>query len=361
MSSRSSSEVDIDLFLKAQHEKKQLRFITCGSVDDGKSTLLGRLLHDSKNIFEDQLSATESESQKYGTQGDNVDLALLVDGLQAEREQGITIDVAYRYFATDKRKFIAADTPGHEQYTRNMATAASTAELAIILVDARKGPATQTWRHSYIASLLGIRQVVLAVNKMDLVDYQQSVFDEIVRQYATFAQALDVQTCYWLPISALTGENIFTASSQMPWYQGPSLMEVLENTDIPTVQHNSSFRLPVQWVNRPNPDFRGFSGLVASGTIQHGDAVVASLSGKTSTVKQIVGPSGTLESVQAGQSITIVLDDEIDISRGDILASPEQMPDVADQFAAHIVWMSEEVMLPERRYIIRFATARACG
>jgi bifunctional enzyme CysN/CysC len=350
---------DINRFLTDQDRKDQLRFITCGSVDDGKSTLLGRLLYDSKTVFEDQLTATAAESQKYGTQGETVDLALLVDGLQAEREQGITIDVAYRYFETDRRKFIAADTPGHEQYTRNMATGASNADLAVILVDARNGVLTQTRRHSYIVSLFGIRQVVLAVNKLDLTDYDQSVFERIVADYRAFASDLGIQEIHYVPISALHGDNVFGPSTNMPWYDGPTLMETLETLELRQDDARKSFRLPVQWVNRPNPDFRGFSGLIASGAVAKGDTVIAALSGRRATVSRVVGPSGDLASARAGQSVTLVLDREIDISRGDILVRPESEPVVADQFAAHLIWMSGEAMLPERTYVIRLAAASA--
>ncbi len=355
----ASAVIDIDSFVKAQDQKDQLRFLTCGSVDDGKSTLLGRLLYDAKTVFEDQLSATQTESRKFGTQGDHVDLALLVDGLQAEREQGITIDVAYRYFETDKRKFIAADTPGHEQYTRNMATGASTSELAIILIDARKGILTQTRRHSYIATLLGIRQVVLAVNKMDLVDYDQAVFDRIVAEYTAFADELGLEDIHYVPLSALTGENVFAAQGAMPWYHGPTLMHILETIDIRREDEHSDFRLPVQWVNRPNSDFRGFSGTIASGQVQCGMTITASLSGKTSTVQRIIGPSGDLNNASTDQAVTLVLADEIDISRGDLIVAGPNKPQVADQFAAHLIWMDAEPMLPERTYLIRFATASA--
>ncbi len=355
-----TAEIDIEAFLKAQDAKDQLRFITCGSVDDGKSTLLGRLLYDSKTVFEDQLSATATESKKYGTQGEKVDLALLVDGLQAEREQGITIDVAYRYFETDKRKFIAADTPGHEQYTRNMATGASTADLAVILIDARRGILTQTRRHSYIVSLLGIRQVVLAVNKMDLVDYDQSTFDAIFEEYVAFAEELNLAEVRAIPLSALTGENVFAPSETMAWYDGPTLMATLEDIEVTGERAEQArerpFRLPVQWVNRPNQDFRGFSGTVASGSVSVGDPILASLSGKTSKVKAIVGPAGELEQAVAGQAVTISLRDEIDISRGDLLAHPKSAPDTVDQFAAHIIWMDSDPMLPERTYVARFAS-----
>lgn len=351
--------MNIETFIASQDAKDQLRFITCGSVDDGKSTLLGRLLYDSKTVFEDQLSATQAESARYGTQGTEVDLALLVDGLQAEREQGITIDVAYRYFETDKRKFIAADTPGHEQYTRNMATGASTADLAIILVDARKGILTQTRRHSYIVSLLGIRQVLLAVNKMDLVEYDQATFDTIAKAYTSFAGELGIEDVRCVPVSALTGANVFAVSDAMPWYTGPALMDTLETIEIYRDRSAKAFRLPVQWVNRPSPDFRGFSGTIASGQVSRGMPVVASLSGKTSTVEKIVGPSGDLEQARAGQSVTLVLKDEIDISRGDIIAEEGRAPDVADQFAAHVIWMDADAMLPERSYVIRLANATA--
>ena len=328
-------------------------------MDDGKSTLLGRLLYDSKTVFEDQLSATEAESRRYGTQGAEMDLALLVDGLQAEREQGITIDVAYRYFETGERKFIAADTPGHEQYTRNMATGASTADLAIILIDARKGVLTQTRRHSYIVSLLGIRHVVLAVNKMDLVGWDQSRFDEIAGEYRDFAARLGLSDVHAIPLSALTGENVFAAQGSMPWYDGPTLMTVLETVEIRRRERSGPFRMPVQWVNRPNLDFRGFSGFITSGSIARGSEIASGLTGRTSRIVNILGPSGDLEQAQAGQSVTITLADEIDISRGDVMVASGALPQVADQFAAHVVWMSAEPMLPERSYLARFATASA--
>ena len=355
----TSPITDIDAFLSEQDGKDRLRFITCGSVDDGKSTLLGRLLYDSKSVFEDQLSSTEVESRKYGTQGEQVDLALLVDGLQAEREQGITIDVAYRYFETDKRKFIAADTPGHEQYTRNMATGASTADLAIILIDARKGVLDQTRRHAYIAALLGITNVVLAVNKMDLVEYSQTVFDEIVTEFHAFSDSLGIQNIVPIPLSALAGDNVFSASANMSWYRGPTLMEHLETVEVGVGLGESPFRMPVQWVNRPGPDYRGLSGNVASGTISKGDAIVSSLSGRSTTVAQILGPDGEIEKAICGQAVTIALADELDISRGDILATPDEVPELADQFAAHIIWMSDDELLPERAYTIRFATSDA--
>ena len=355
------ADLDIDAFLMQQDAKDQLRFITCGSVDDGKSTLLGRLLYDSKSVFEDQLGATEAESQKYGTQGAEVDLALLVDGLQAEREQGITIDVAYRFFETPKRKFIAADTPGHEQYTRNMATGASTADVAIILIDARKGVLIQTRRHSYITSLIGIRKVILAVNKMDLVDWDQKTFDAIEAEYRAFAEGLAIEDIHAIPLSALTGDNVFSKGEATPWYDGPALMDLLETIEIPRGDDAKAFRMPVQWVNRPNLDFRGFAGTIASGRIAVGDTVVAALSGRSSKVTRIVGPSGDMDSAGAGRSVTICLADEIDISRGDVLALEGDLPQVTDQFAAHIVWMDEDPMLPERSYQIRFASNTATG
>lgn len=359
------ADIDIDAYLARQDAKDQLRFITCGSVDDGKSTLLGRLLYDSKSVFEDQLGAAEAESRRYGTQGENVDLALLVDGLQAEREQGITIDVAYRYFETEHRKFIAADTPGHEQYTRNMATGASTADLAVILIDARKGVLTQTRRHSYIVSLLGIRHVVLAVNKMDLVEWDQSTFDAIEAEYRSFAQGLAIEEIHAIPLSALTGANVFAAREDIPWYSGPTLMELLEGIRIDRGDENKPFRMPVQWVNRPDQDFRGFSGTIASGRVHVGDSVTAALTGRRSRVTRIIAPSGDVETAGAGRSVTLCLADEIDISRGDVLAMANGdgqdggQPVVADQFAAHIVWMDSEPLLPERTYQIRFVTAAA--
>ena len=353
------ADMDIDAFLLQQDAKDQLRFITCGSVDDGKSTLLGRLLYDSKSVFEDQLGAAEAESRKYGTQGEEVDLALLVDGLQAEREQGITIDVAYRFFETPKRKFIAADTPGHEQYTRNMATGASTADVAVILIDARKGVLTQTRRHSYIVSLFGIRQVILAVNKMDLVDWDKATFDAIEAEYRAFAEGLAIEAIHAIPLSALTGDNVFARGETTPWYQGPALLGLLETIHIPRGDEGKPFRMPVQWVNRPNLDFRGFSGTIASGRVSVGDTVVAALTGRTSTVTRIVGPAGDQDSAGAGRAVTLCLSDEIDISRGDMLTMSDMPAQVADQFAAHLIWMDTEEMLPERTYQIRFATAEA--
>jgi len=346
-------------FLEAQETKDQLRFIICGSVDDGKSTLLGRLLYDSKNVFDDQLTATETESQKFGTQGKNVDLALLVDGLQAEREQGITIDVAYRYFETDKRKFIAADAPGHEQYTRNMVTGASTAELAVILVDARNGVQSQTRRHAYIASLLGIRQVILAVNKMDAVGFEQQVFQSIVSEFSDFTKNTTFDSIHPVPMSALSGENVFSAGVSMPWYDSGTLMSLLEQADVQADFERSPFRMPVQWVNRPSAEFRGFSGSIAAGSVRVGASVLSSLTGRQSTVSRILGPSGDLDHAAAGQAVTLALSDEMDVSRGDVLVCPDQLPAVADQFAAHIVWMDEEPLLPERTYLARFGSAQA--
>lgn len=347
---------DIHAYLKSQEEKGLLRFITCGSVDDGKSTLIGRLLYDSKLIFEDQLASVTADSKKVGTQGGEIDLALLVDGLQAEREQGITIDVAYRFFSTDRRKFIVADTPGHEQYTRNMATGASLAELAIILIDARKGILTQTRRHSFIVSLLGIRHVILAVNKMDLVDWDSGTFEAIAGAYREFAHDLDIHDVTCIPVSALTGDNVFDPSPNMPWYQGPTLLDVLETVDVSTDVAERAFRMPVQWVNRPNLDFRGFSGTIASGTVRPGDRVMACPSERTSAVSRIVTLDGDLDVAIAGQSITLVLDDEIDVSRGDILADAEQAPGSTDQFAGHLIWMHDEPLLPERQYLMKIGT-----
>ena len=350
---------DIDAFLAARDRKEQLRFVICGSVDDGKSTLLGRLLHDSKAVFEDQLSAAEAESRTYGTQGDAVDLALLVDGLQAEREQGITIDVAYRYFESDRRKFIAIDAPGHEQYTRNMATGASNADIALILVDARKGILTQTRRHAYIVGLLGIRRVILVVNKMDLIGYDQDDFRSIVGDFEAFAGALDLTEVTAVPLSALRGDNLLVRGGSMPWYRGPTLMELLETVPVGGEEQVGAFRLPVQWVNRPSPDFRGFSGTVSSGSIRQGEAVVVSPSGRQTTVRRIVGPSGDLEEAVAGQVVTLTLTDETDVSRGDMLAAADRPPEHSDQLAAHLIWMDTHPMLPGRPYLIRFASASA--
>ncbi len=348
---------DIDAYLDQHQNKTMLRFITCGSVDDGKSTLIGRLLYDSKMIFEDQLAALESDSKRVGTQGQDIDFALLVDGLAAEREQGITIDVAYRFFATEKRKFIVADTPGHEQYTRNMITGASTADLAVILVDARKGILTQTRRHSYLAHLIGIRNLVLAVNKMDLVGYSQEIFDTIVAEYADFAKSIGITSFTALPISGFKGDNITALSANTPWYDGPSLIDHLETVEVNSaVDAAKPFRMPVQWVNRPNLDFRGFSGLIASGSIRKGDAVRVLPSGKTSHISRIVTLDGDLEVARAGQSVTLCLADEIDCSRGDVLAAADTPPQVADQFEATIVWMNDAPLHVGRGYWLKIGT-----
>ncbi len=331
-----------------------LRFITCGSVDDGKSTLIGRLLYDSKLLLEDQIAILERDSRRHGTASDGIDFALLLDGLEAEREQGITIDVAYRFFNTEKRKFIVADTPGHEQYTRNMATGASTADLAIILVDVRKGVLTQTRRHTYIANMMGIRHAVLAVNKMDLASYSPAHFHRIVSDYLQIAEHLGFSTITPIPISAQFGDNIFQRSQAMSWYNGPTLMEHLENVDNSTEKKIAfAFRFPVQWVNRPNLDFRGFSGSIAAGSIARDDDIVVAHSGKSAKVKRIVTAEGDLEHASAGEAITLVLDREIDIARGDMLADPQSRPEVSDQFAAEILWMTEEEMLPSRSYLMK--------
>jgi len=349
-------EKDIEAYLTSHANKGLLHFITCGSVDDGKSTLIGRLLYDSKMIFEDQLAALESDSKKTGTQGDEIDFALLVDGLAAEREQGITIDVAYRFFFTDKRKFIVADTPGHEQYTRNMITGASTAELAVILIDARKGILVQTRRHSYLTSLIGIRNVVLAINKMDLVDYSQEVFDRIAADYREFAKQIGFENVLAVPISGLKGDNITDASTNMPWYGGPTLMSHLETIEITDRLRDAPFRMSVQWVNRPNLDFRGFSGQIASGTVRPGDRIQALPSGKESRIAQIVTHDGNLQEALAGQSITLTLENEIDISRGDVISGTTALPGVADQFNATIIWMNDEHLLPGRPYSMKIGT-----
>jgi bifunctional enzyme CysN/CysC len=333
-----------------------LRFITCGSVDDGKSTLIGRMLHDSKQIFEDQLSALAKDSKKHGTTGEDIDFALLVDGLEAEREQGITIDVAYRFFATPRRSFIVADTPGHEQYTRNMATGASNAQLAVILIDARKGVLVQTKRHSFICSLLGVRHVVIAVNKIDLVDYKQDVFDRIVADYMAFAKELGFTSIVPIPLSARFGDNIIAPSANTPWYRGPTLLDYLETVDVQSDTLAKPFRFQVQWVNRPNLDFRGYAGTVASGRINKGDPVVVAASGQPSRVQDIVTYDGSLEFAEAGDAVTITLADEIDVARGDILVEPTARPEVSDQFAAHIIWMNDEQLVPGRSYLIRIGT-----
>jgi bifunctional enzyme CysN/CysC len=347
---------DIEEYLKAHQHKSLLRFMTCGSVDDGKSTLIGRLLYESKMIFEDQLATLAADSKKVGTQGDDLDLALLVDGLAAEREQGITIDVAYRFFSTDRRKFIVADTPGHEQYTRNMVTAASTVDLAVILIDARKGVLTQTRRHSYIVSLLGIQKVVLAVNKMDAVGFDQKTFDTILSDYREFATQIGLTDIVAIPISALKGDNVTEPSPQMPWYGGPALMEHLESLELEQEPQSRPFRMPVQWVNRPNQDFRGFAGMIASGVVQKGDRVKALPSGRESRVTRIVTQDGDYDRGIVGQSVTLTLEHEIDVSRGDVLVTADSPAGVADQFQATLIWMHEEAMLPGRPYLLKIGT-----
>jgi bifunctional enzyme CysN/CysC len=349
---------DIDAYLDQHQHKTMLRFITCGSVDDGKSTLIGRLLYDSKMIFEDQLAALESDSKRVGTQGQEIDFALLVDGLAAEREQGITIDVAYRFFGTEKRKFIVADCPGHEQYTRNMITGASTADLAIVMIDARKGVLVQTRRHSYLCNLIGIRNIVLAVNKMDLVDYSQEVFDKIVADYAAFAASIGITNFTAMPISGFKGDNVTSApSANTPWYSGPSLIEHLETVEVLSAQDaDKPFRMAVQWVNRPNLDFRGFAGQIATGVVKPGDAIRVLPSGKTSTIKSIVTKGGDLAEAAAGQSVTLTFDDEVDCSRGDVIAVADNPPEVADQFEATVVWMDDEPLLPGRGYWLKLGT-----
>ncbi|MBW7835110.1 MAG: sulfate adenylyltransferase subunit CysN [Sphingomonadales bacterium] len=333
--------------------KSLLRFLTCGSVDDGKSTLIGRLLYDTKLIFDDQLATLEKDSKKHGTTGEEIDFALLVDGLEAEREQGITIDVAYRFFTTDKRSFIVADTPGHEQYTRNMATGASNSDAAVILIDARKGVLTQTKRHSYICALLGIRHVVVAVNKIDLMGYSRQVFEHIVEDYRAFAAALGFASITPIPISARYGDNVTTRSASMDWYQGPTLLDWLEDIDVDTDLAAKPLRLPIQWVNRPNLDFRGFSGTIVSGAVRPGDKVVVASSAKESRVKRIVTFDGDLAEARAGEAVTLTLEDEIDIARGDVITLTTERPEVTDQFAAHVLWMADEAMLPERQYLMR--------
>lgn len=348
---------DIRLYLREQREMDMLRFLTCGSVDDGKSTLIGRLLYEAKSLFEDQLAALEADSRRLGTQGGDLDFALLVDGLSAEREQGITIDVAYRFFATGRRKFIVADTPGHEQYTRNMVTGASTADLAILLVDARQGVLTQTRRHAYLVSLLGIREVVLAVNKMDLVGFAQARFDEIVESFRAFAAPLGLARITAIPLSALRGDNVTTRSASMPWYAGPALLEHLETVDVRRDDADAApLRFPVQWVNRPNQDFRGFAGTLVSGRLSAGDRVRVQPSGRESTVRRIVTAAGDLPAARAGQAVTLVLADEVDISRGDVLSLADAPAEVADQFETTIVWMHDEPLLPGRPYLLKLGT-----
>ena len=346
----------IRAYLAEQERKSMLRFLTCGSVDDGKSTLIGRLLYDTRLIFEDQLDTLERDSRKHGTAGDGLDFALLVDGLEAEREQGITIDVAYRFFATPKRKFIVADTPGHEQYTRNMATGASTADLAVVLVDARKGVLAQTRRHTFIASLLGIRHIVLAINKIDLVGFDEAVFTAIADAFASFAGGLGFASVTPIPLSARHGDNIVAPSPSMPWYEGPTLLGHLETVEVEEDGLRKPFRLPVQYVVRPNADFRGFAGTVASGSLARGEAVVAAKSGRASRVSRIVTADGDLEAAREGQAVTVVLEDEIELSRGDMLASPAARPQTADQFTANLVWFDEHALMPGRDYMLRTET-----
>ena len=333
-----------------------LRFLTCGSVDDGKSTLIGRLLYEQNSIFDDQLSALERDSKKHGTVGDDIDFALLVDGLEAEREQGITIDVAYRYFSTAKRGFVVADTPGHEQFTRNMATGASNADLAILLVDARKGLLPQTRRHAFIVSLLGIRDVVLAVNKIDLVGHDQHVFSSIVRDFQLFAEKLNFRSITPIPVSARYGDNLSEPSTAMPWYTGPTLVGFLETVEVRDDRAAGPFRLPVQWVNRPNLDFRGYAGTIAGGRVSPGDEVAVSASGRSTRVVRVIASGADVETAEAGDAVTLTLADEIDIARGDLLAAPKARPPVADQFAAHVIWMSEERLLPGRSYLMKIAS-----
>jgi len=348
---------DIDAYLEQHQHKSLLRFITCGSVDDGKSTLIGRLLYDSKMIFEDQLEALQSDSKRVGTQGQEIDFALLVDGLAAEREQGITIDVAYRFFTTEKRKFIVADCPGHEQYTRNMFTGASTADLAVILIDARKGVLVQTRRHSYLCNLIGIKNIVLAVNKMDLIDYDQAKYDAIVADYAAFAEEIGIKAFTAMPISGFKGDNITTISANMPWYTGKPLIEHLETVEIDnTADQSKPFRLPVQWVNRPNLDFRGFSGLISGGSVKPGDAVRVLPSGKTSVVTKIVTLDGELDEAVTGQSVTVCFADEVDCSRGNVIAAADSPPEVSDQFEATIVWMDDDALHVGRSYWLKLGT-----
>jgi bifunctional enzyme CysN/CysC len=349
----AATDNDVEKYLARHARKDLLRFITCGSVDDGKSSLLGRLLYETKMIFDDQFAALTDDSKKVGTRGSEIDFALLVDGLSAEREQGITIDVAYRFFSTERRKFIAADTPGHEQYTRNMVTGASTADLAVILIDARKGVLTQTRRHSFLAALLGIRQIVLAVNKMDLVNYDPAVFDRIERDYREFAQRIKLDAITAIPVSAVGGDNVTQKSGRMAWYLGPTLLEHLESVAVPNPGHSRPFRLPVQWVNRPNPEFRGFAGLIASGTVKVGDALRVLPSGRSTSVARILTADGEALEAMAGQSVTLTLSSEVDVSRGNVLAAAEAPPSVANQFEATIIWMHDEPLLQGRAYLLK--------
>ncbi len=364
---KRSASIDSDIigYLKEHENKDMLRFLTCGSVDDGKSTLIGRMLYDSKMIFDDQLSAAESESKKYGTTGEKIDMALLVDGLQSEREQGITIDVAYRFFATDKRKYIIADTPGHEQYTRNMVTGASTADVAIILIDARKGILTQTRRHSFIVSLLGIEHVIVAINKMDLVDFSEEVFDSIKADYEALAEELKIKNRYYIPLSALDGDNVVDVSDKTPWYDGKPLLELLDTMDISKEIKEEAFRFPVQYVNRPNLDFRGFCGTIAAGSVKVGDDITVLPSGKTTRVKSIINAGDITEAnrevmtekAYAPMAITITTDDEVDISRGDMIVHTESLPRVSNSLKVMLVWMDEDPMLTGKTYDIKRATS----
>ena len=351
---------DINSYLRSHEEKSLLRFITCGSVDDGKSTLIGRMLYESQMLFDDQLSALKSDSKKIGTQGNEIDFALLVDGLAAEREQGITIDVAYRFFSTDRRKYIVADTPGHEEYTRNMATGASTADVAIILIDAEQGVLTQTRRHSFIVSMVGVKKVLLAVNKLDLVNYSQEVYNQIVSDYTHFANdALDVESITAVPISALFGDNVVEKSEKTPWYSGETIMQYLENVEVRNQKETSSFRMPIQWVNRPNSTFRGFTGLIASGETKVGNKIRLHPGGRESTIGSIITWDGELEKAVAGQSVTITLNDDIDVSRGDIIAASTDPCSESDQFQTRILWMSDAAMIPGRQYILKSNTQTA--
>ncbi len=352
----STVHTDITAYLQRHETKPLLRFITCGSVDDGKSTLIGRLLHDSKRLFDDQLAALEQDSRRHGTRGGEIDYALLLDGLAAEREQGITIDVAYRYFDTDRRKFIVADCPGHEQYTRNMATGASTADLAVVLVDARKGLLPQTRRHSYIVSLLGIRHVVLAINKMDLIQFDQATFEAIASEYRALAGQLGIADVLCVPMSALEGDNLITRSTRTPWYTGPSLLEHLETVQLDAGSGRAGFRLPVQWISRPHQNFRGFAGTIASGRIREGESVVVVPSGRRSSVRGMLLADRPVSEASAGQAVTLTFADEIDISRGDVIAAADDPPEVADQFAAHVLWMDDAALLPGRPYWLKIGT-----
>ncbi|MDH5357855.1 MAG: sulfate adenylyltransferase subunit CysN [Gammaproteobacteria bacterium] len=352
---------DIEAYLKQHENKEILRFLTCGNVDDGKSTLIGRLLHDSKMIYEDQLEAVTKDSVKSGTTGEAVDLALLVDGLQAEREQGITIDVAYRYFSTTKRKFIIADTPGHEQYTRNMATGASNCQLAIILIDARYGVQTQTRRHSFIATLLGIKHIVVAINKMDLMDYSEQVYNDIRKDYSEFARELEMEDVHFVPLSALAGDNVVNRSEHMPWYHGETLMDLLENVEISSDANLEDMRFPVQYVNRPNLDFRGYCGTLASGILKPGDDITVLPSGKESRVKALVTYEGNIEEAIPGEAITVTLEDEIDVSRGDMIVHRDRQPHVASQFKAMVVWMAEQPLVSGKQYSFKVGVSDSAG